>query len=97
MVLGTVFFANTTGGFPKCLAVIHATAIPDAFKNLRLVDRDNGQGSVIAEIVLYGIMRYHYEALPVVPKIFYKQNANDNAKGADSVHIILDDKGNFTL
>lgn len=69
----------------------------ESVKNLRLVDRDNGQGSVIAEIVLYGIMRYHYEALPVVPKIFYKQNANDNAKGADSVHIVLDDKGDFTL
>ncbi|MDB0671598.1 DUF1837 domain-containing protein, partial [Barnesiella intestinihominis] len=40
---------------------------------------------------------YYYGALPVVPKIFYKQNTNDNAKGADSVHIVLDDKGDFTL
>ena len=42
-------------------------------------------------------MRYHYHALPVVPKIFYKQNPNDNAKGADSVHIVLDDQGDFSL
>lgn len=73
------------------------TTLTEAIKNLRLVDKDNGQGSEIAEIVLYGIMRYHYHALPVIPKIFYKQNPNDNAKGADSVHIVLDDKNDFTL
>lgn len=73
------------------------TTLTESVKNLRLVDTDNGQGSEIAEIVLYGIMRYYYGALPVVPKIFYKQNTNDNAKGADSVHIVLDDKGDFTL
>ena len=56
------------------------TQITRSIMNLRLVDRENGQGSEIAEIVLYGIMRYHYHALPVVPKIFYKQNSNDNAK-----------------
>lgn len=73
------------------------TTLTESIKNLRLVDTDNGQVSEIAEIVLCGIMRYHYGALPVVPKIFYKQNANDNAKGADSVHVVLDDKGDFTL
>ena len=73
------------------------TTITESIKNLRLVDKDNGKGSEIAEIVLYGIMRYHYNALPVVPKIFYKQNPKDNAKGADSVHIVLDGEGDFTL
>ena len=73
------------------------TTLTESIKNLRLVDKDNGKGSEIAEIVLYGIMRYHYHALPVVPKIFYKQNPKDNAKGADSVHIVLDDKGDFSL
>lgn len=74
------------------------TQITRSIMNLRLVDYENGQGSEIAEIVLYGIMRYHYNALPVVPKIFYKQNSNDNAKGADSVHIVIDeDKMDFTL
>src|SRR5574344_3101485 len=70
----------------------------EAIKNLRLVVKDKGQGSEIAEIVLYGIMRFYYYALPVVPKIFYKQNPNDNAKGADSVHIVIDEKSkDFTL
>ncbi|HIF9170037.1 DUF1837 domain-containing protein [Photobacterium damselae] len=59
--------------------------------NLRLTDKetDIGKGSELAEIFLYGIMKHHYGALPVVPKIFYKQNAQDNAKGADSVHLVL--------
>jgi hypothetical protein len=35
-------------------------------------------------------MKDYYTALSVVPKIFYKQNVNDNAKGADSVHIVID-------
>lgn len=62
-----------------------------AARNLRLTDNDQiGQGSEIAEVFLYGLMRHHFGALPVVPKIFYKQNVQDNAKGADSVHIVID-------
>jgi len=70
-----------------------------AAKNLRLTDKDEiGQGSEIAEVFLYGIMRHRFGALPVVPKIFYKQNVQDNAKGADSVHIVVNDNGDdFTL
>ena len=43
-------------------------------------------------------MKDYYNALPVVPKIFYKQNRNDNAKGADSVHLVLtDDMSDFSV
>lgn len=55
---------------------------------------DKGKGGEIAEILIYGIMRCYYKALPVVPKIFYKQNDNDNAKGADSVHITINEEDN---
>ncbi|MBB3149774.1 hypothetical protein FHS21_006228 [Phyllobacterium trifolii] len=73
------------------------TALVEAAKNLRLTDKDElGQGSEIAEIFLYGVMKDHFGALPVVPKIFYKQNNQDNAKGADSVHIVIKDD-DFTL
>lgn len=67
-------------------------ALVAAAKKLRLTDQDKddkGRGSEIAEIVLYGIMKDYYNALPVVPKIFYKQNSKDYAKGSDSVHIVL--------
>lgn len=68
-----------------------------AAKNLRLTDDDKiGQGSEIAEVFLYGLMRHRFGALPVVPKIFYKQNVQDNAKGADSVHIVVNGD-DFTL
>lgn len=64
-----------------------------AAKNLRLIDNEpeGSRGSEIAEIILYGVMRHFYKALPVVPKIFFKQNVNDYAKGADSVHIVVDE------
>jgi hypothetical protein len=74
------------------------TKLTAAAKSLRLTDSDKdiGRGSELAEIVLYGLMKHHYKALPVVPKIFYKQNSQDNAKGADSVHIVISE-GDFTL
>ncbi len=74
----------------------HSTLV-QAAKNLRLTDNDSiGKGSEIAEIFLYGVMQEHFKALPVVPKIFYKQNTQDNVKGADSVHIVLNEN-DFTL
>ncbi|RFC35021.1 MAG: protein of unknown function (DUF1837) [Candidatus Nitrotoga sp. SPKER] len=75
------------------------STLRESAKNLRLTDKegDIGQGSELAEIVLYGIMHHHYGALSVVPKIFYKQNAQDNAKGADSVHIVLEGDDDFSL
>ena len=75
------------------------TRLRTAAKNLRLTDKekDIGKGSELAEIFLYGIMKHYYKALSVVPKIFYKQNSQDNAKGADSVHIVLADNKDFSL
>ncbi|EAK0249717.1 MULTISPECIES: HamA C-terminal domain-containing protein [Campylobacter] len=60
--------------------------IKDSIKNL-----NKGEGE-IGEIFLYGIMKKYYNALPIVPKIFYKQNANDYAKGADSVHLTIENQ-----
>lgn len=73
--------------------------LTEAAKNLRLAESEDdiGRGSEIAEIVLYGIMKSHYKALAIVPKIFYKQNTQDNAKGSDSVHIVLEGDDKFTL
>lgn len=75
--------------------------IERAVSKLRLTedsnDSYNGKGGEIGEIVLYGIMRRHYKALPVVPKIFHKQNKNDFAKGADSVHIVVENEDEFSL
>lgn len=75
------------------------TLLVSAAKNLRLTDAANdiSKGSELAEIVLYGLMRRQFGALPVVPKIFYKQNAQDNAKGADSVHIVVSSDEDFTI
>lgn len=73
-----------------------STLLKRAAKNLRITDKDVSGGE-IAEILLYSIMKHHYNALPVVPKIYYKQNANDFAKGADSVHIVIEDEDKFSF
>jgi len=73
------------------------SVLSEAAKNLRLIENTNGRGSEIGEIVLYGIMKKHYSALPIVPKIFYKQNTKDEAKGADSVHIVVEADDKFSL
>lgn len=77
------------------------SVLSGAAKKLRLLDdpndSDNGKGGEIAEILLYGIMKHHYKAIPVVPKIFYKQNKQDYAKGADSVHIVIENENEFSL
>lgn len=56
-----------------------------------------GGGSEIAEIVLYGIMKHHFNAIPAIPKIYYKQNDNMNAFGDDSVHIVLTKDNDFQI
>lgn len=65
-------------------------------RNLRILDKDK-TGGEIAEILLYAVMKTYYNALPVVPKIFFKQNCNDFAKAADSVHIVLEDNDKFSI
>lgn len=73
--------------------------LSESAKKLRLIESVDaiGRGSEIAEIVLYGIMKDHYSALPIVPKIFYKQNIKDEAKGSDSVHIVVESEDSFSL
>jgi len=77
----------------------HRTVLVESAKRLRLANNDKkGKGSELCEILLYGVMKDHYSALSVVPKIFYKQNSQDNAKGADSVHIVIEGNGcDFSL
>jgi hypothetical protein len=72
------------------------TILTKSAKNLRLLVAEESGGE-IGEILLYGIMRKYYSALPIVPKIFYKQNRNDFAKGADSIHITLNKDSTFSL
>lgn len=57
----------------------------------------NSRGSEIAEILLYGLMREYYGALPAVPKIWHKQNRQMTAKGADSIHVIVKEDDEFEL
>lgn len=81
------------------VSLVNHSLLAAAAKNLRLTDETDkvGEGSELAEIVLYGIMKDYYKAISVVPKIFYKQNSQDNAKGSDSIHIVLEGDNDFSL
>ena len=75
-----------------------SSVLEQSAQNLRLISEDEyNEGGEIGEILLYGLMKKYYGALPVVPKIFYKQITKDYAKGADSVHIVLDKEVGYTL
>lgn len=94
--------AETSLSYRNRMALINRsqTSLTEAAKKIRLTDLEkdqDGQGSELAEIALYGIMKHHYKALPVVPKIFYKQNPQDNAKGADSVHLVVENDESFSF
>lgn len=94
--------AETALSYKDRMALINNShsSLTESAKKLRLTDLmkdQKNQGSELAEIALYGIMKHHYKALPVVPKIFYKQNPQDNAKGADSVHIVVEPDNSFSV
>jgi len=74
------------------------TLLKRCAKNLKIVkNADAEKGGEIAEALLYGVMKDYYGAIPVVPKIYYKQNPQDPAKGADSVHIVIEPDNTFSL
>ncbi len=74
------------------------SSLAKSASNVKFTDaEEDDKGGEIGEILLYGIMKKYYSALPVVPKIFYKQSTKDYAKGADSVHIVLEENGTFSL
>lgn len=81
----------------KALIESEFSSLTKSASNVRFEKEDDNKGGEIGEILLYGIMRHYYSALPVVPKIFYKQNANDYAKGADSVHIIIEEDDSYSF
>lgn len=72
------------------------TILYNSVLNLRLLEGEEAGGE-IGEILLHGVMKKYYSALPIVPKIFYKQNSNDYAKGADSVHIVINEDSGFSV
>lgn len=74
-----------------------STSLAKSASNVRFEKEGDNKGGEIGEILLYGIMKRYYSALPVVPKIFYKQNVNDYAKGADSMHVIVEEDGDYSF
>ncbi|MBF0142630.1 MAG: DUF1837 domain-containing protein [Magnetococcales bacterium] len=47
----------------------------------------------IGELILFAIMRSHYNSIPFVSKFYFKNASNDTVKGFDGVHIVKGDVG----
>jgi hypothetical protein len=42
----------------------------------------------VGELLLFSIMREHYNSEPIVSKFYFKSSANDTVKGFDAVHVV---------
>lgn len=47
----------------------------------------------IGELILFAVLRAHYDALPVISKFFFKSAVNDTVKGFDAVHFLVGEDG----
>lgn len=47
----------------------------------------------VGELLLFSIMREHYDSEPIISKFYFKSSSNDTVKGFDAVHVVSSDKG----
>lgn len=62
-------------------------AISRAAKKVYASDKYKSRGE-FGELILHGVLRDFFGAIPAVSKIYYKDSDNDTVKGFDSVHIV---------
>lgn len=74
-----------------------AEKLKRAMSHYRVTTNQRAKGSEIAEICLYGVMADYYKAVSSVPKIYYKQSRDKQVNGADSVHVVVDSTGEFSI
>ena len=46
----------------------------------------------VGELILFSIMREHYDSEPIISKFYFKSSSNDTVKGFDSVHVVENKK-----
>jgi hypothetical protein len=47
----------------------------------------------VGELMLFSIMREHYDSEPIVSKFYFKSSSNDTVKGFDAVHVVSGKEG----
>lgn len=74
---------NTTTGVEQLARAARAIYTTDAYER---------RGEV-GELMLFSIMREHYDSEPLVSKFYFKSSANDTVKGFDAVHVVSTKNG----
>ncbi len=63
-----------------------------AARAIYATDKYENRGEV-GELLLFSIMREHYDSEPIVSKFYFKSSSNDTVKGFDAVHVVSNDQG----
>jgi Cap4 SAVED domain len=63
-----------------------------AARAIYTTDQYDHRGEV-GELLLFSIMREHYDSEPLVAKFYFKCSANDTVKGFDAVHLVSGEEG----
>jgi hypothetical protein len=63
-----------------------------AARAIYTTDKYENRGEV-GELLLFSIMREHYNSEPIVSKFYFKSASNDTVKGFDAVHVVSSDAG----
>jgi Cap4 SAVED domain len=63
-----------------------------AARAIYTTDQYHRRGEV-GELILFSIMREHYDSEPLVAKFYFKSSANDTVKGFDAVHVVSGEEG----
>lgn len=69
---------NTATGVEQLARAARAIYTTDKYEN---------RGEV-GELMLFSIMREHYDSEPIVSKFYFKSSSNDTIKGFDAVHVV---------
>lgn len=63
-----------------------------AARAIYTTDKYENRGEV-GELLLFSIMREHYNSEPIVSKFYFKSSSNDTVKGFDAVHVVHGNAG----
>ncbi|WNG60280.1 DUF1837 domain-containing protein [Archangium gephyra] len=92
LINNLIQFAFPMDEWDKATSATGAEMLRRAALTIYQTDKFENRGE-LGEILLFAIMRTHYDSLPLVSKFYFKSSANDTVKGFDAVHIVAGNTG----
>jgi hypothetical protein len=73
-----------------------AEVLARAARNVYATDDHKRRGE-FGELLLHAVIRQHFNTVPAINKVFFKDGANETVKGFDAVHVVVTDNGGLEL